>query len=531
MAKAKREFQEKLKLVYIVLELLDARLPESSSNPMLDQIIQDKPRLKILMKADLADQKRTNQWLNYYQDQGKPAMALNVKHKQDMKDVTDQIKVVLSDWQKQRQAKGLNQRAVKAVSVGIPNVGKSTLINRFAGKNIAQTGNRPGVTQAQQWIKYKGVLELLDTPGILWPKFEDQEVGKKLALTGAIKDKLLYMDDIALYAIDFFKAHYPGRFEDRYQLAQGAEKDLSSVDLLLAITGKRGFGDDYDRAATMIVNEIRKGLLGPFSLDQLGDWKSMEKLTIKDIKAKLRQLDHENNFTESLRQDPRKGVQKALKSWGQSLLREKELIQAYQEKNSLESQIRSQGFQTIAGFDEVGRGPLAGPVVAAAVILDPDQVILGLDDSKKLSQKKRQVLDQAIKAKSKDWAIGSASVQEIDRYNIYQATRLAMKRALDALLLKPDYLLVDDMVIETSLPQKSMVKGDKLSNAIAAASIVAKQYRDQQMIDYSKDYPDYGFDHHVGYGTQIHLEALRKYGPTPIHRQSFQPVRDASRSD
>lgn len=273
MAKAKREFQEKLQLVDIVLELIDARVPYSSSNPMLDEIIEDKPRVKILMKADLADPQATDKWLQYFKDQGHVALAIDAKHKQDMKQVLNAAKEALSDWYAKRQEKGLQDRAIKAVSVGIPNVGKSTLINRFAGKNIAQTGNRPGVTKAQQWIKYKDQLELLDTPGILWPKFEDQEVGKRLAVTGAIKDTLLYLDDIVLYAMDYFKDHYPGRFEDRYKLPAGSEENLPGPELLLEITEKRGFRDDYDRAAEMIIHELRQGKLGRFTLEQPEDIK------------------------------------------------------------------------------------------------------------------------------------------------------------------------------------------------------------------------------------------------------------------
>lgn len=273
MAKAKREFQEKLKLVDVVLELLDARIPYSSANPMLDELIVDKPRVKILMKADLADPAITQEWLDYYKSQGDVALAFNAKHTQEMKTVLSHVKEALSEWYEKRSAKGMSDRAIKAVSVGIPNVGKSTLINRFAGKNIAQTGNRPGVTKAQQWINYKRELELLDTPGILWPKFEDQEVGKRLAVTGAIKDTILYLDDIALYAIDYFTEHYPGRFEDRYNLDDGDEENLSSVDLLLKVTEKRGFRDDYERASQMIIHEIRKGMLGRFSLESPADIK------------------------------------------------------------------------------------------------------------------------------------------------------------------------------------------------------------------------------------------------------------------
>lgn len=276
MAKAKREFQEKLQLVDVVLELLDARVPYSSTNPMIDEIVINKPRVKVLMKADLADPKRTNEWLNYYEEQGFVAVAIDAKHNQDMKTVLQYAKKALESWYAKREEKGLSDRAIRAVSVGIPNVGKSTLINRFAGKNIAQTGNRPGVTKAQQWIKYKNQLELLDTPGILWPKFEDQEVGKRLAVTGAIKDTLLHLDDIVLYAMDYFKEYYPGRFEERYNLNSGDEANLSSPDLLLKITEKRGFRDDYERAAEMIIHELRKGLLGRYTLELPEDIKLHE---------------------------------------------------------------------------------------------------------------------------------------------------------------------------------------------------------------------------------------------------------------
>lgn len=276
MAKAKREFQEKLQLVDVVLELIDARVPYSSTNPMIDEIVINKPRVKVLMKADLADPKRTKEWLKYYEEQGFVAVAIDAKHNQDMKTVLQYAKKALESWYSKREEKGLSDRAIRAVSVGIPNVGKSTLINRFAGKNIAQTGNRPGVTKAQQWIKYKNQLELLDTPGILWPKFEDQEVGKRLAVTGAIKDTLLHLDDIVLYAMDYFKDQYPGRFEERYNLNNGDEQNMSSPDLLLKITEKRGFRDDYERAAEMIIHELRKGLLGRYTLEMPEDIKSYE---------------------------------------------------------------------------------------------------------------------------------------------------------------------------------------------------------------------------------------------------------------
>lgn len=271
MAKAKREFQEKLKRVDVVFELVDARIPFSSRNPDLNELIGDKPRVTVLMKADLADPKRTQEWLNYYHEQGIEALSINAKQGQGLKDVLKKAKIVLEPLYEKWNEKGMNPRAIRAVSVGIPNVGKSTLINRFAGKNIAQTGNKPGVTKSQQWIKYKNELEMLDTPGILWPKFEDQEVGKRLALTGAIKDTLLYLDDIALFGMEYLRDNYPGVLAERYGLDPEWETELELPELLLRITEKRGFRDDYERAAEMLIHELRGGKLGRITLELPGD--------------------------------------------------------------------------------------------------------------------------------------------------------------------------------------------------------------------------------------------------------------------
>lgn len=178
MAKAKRELREKLSLVDVVFELVDARIPFSSENPAVNEIIQHKPRVVILMKTDLADPNITNKWLNYYKENNIVAVPFNGKSNKGLEKIIDGAKEVLESDTIKRKEKGLKSRAIRAVTVGIPNVGKSTLINRFAGKNVTVTGNRPGVTKAQQWIRYKNDLELLDMPGVLWPKFEDQTIGK-----------------------------------------------------------------------------------------------------------------------------------------------------------------------------------------------------------------------------------------------------------------------------------------------------------------------------------------------------------------
>lgn len=272
MAKARREVTEKLKLVDIVFELIDARLPLSSRNPMIDQVIHQKPRLLILNKADLADKAETDKWIAYFKEQGAVAVAINSFQGQSLQVVTKTAKEILAPQIERMKKRGIRPGAVRAMIVGIPNVGKSTLINRLAKRNIAKTGNTPGVTRAQQWIKYGKELELLDTPGILWPKFEDQEAGYKLALTGAIKDTLLNMDDLALYGLRFLEAHYPDRLNEKYGLTTIGE----SPDEILAVfdhVGKlrnvlsAGGEINYDKVSELIVQDIRNEQLGKLTFD------------------------------------------------------------------------------------------------------------------------------------------------------------------------------------------------------------------------------------------------------------------------
>ena len=275
MAKARREVSEKLKFVDIVFELVDARLPISSRNPMLDQLLQQKPRLILINKADLADPVQTKKWENYFQAQGYLALAINAQDNQGVKAIVPTAKQVLKEKIARDKARGLKPRAIRAMVIGIPNVGKSTLMNRLVGKKIAQTGNKPGVTKGQQWLRFGTDLELLDTPGILWPKFEDPEIGKKLALTGAIKDQLIHLDDIALYGLDFFARYYPERIANRYQL-KAEEEALLAPDLLMKITEKRGYKDNYDRGSELVVFDIRQGKLGRYTLDRVEEMESQD---------------------------------------------------------------------------------------------------------------------------------------------------------------------------------------------------------------------------------------------------------------
>ena len=269
MAKARREVSEKLKLVDIIFELVDARLPLSSRNPMIDQVTNQKPRLLILNKQDMADESETRKWLAYFDERGHKAVAINSLEGKGLQVVTKAAQEILAEKWARMKAKGMKPRAIRAMIVGIPNVGKSTLINRLAKKNIAKTGNTPGVTKAQQWIKVGKELELLDTPGILWPKFEDQEVGYKLALTGAIKDTVTNMEDLAVYGLRFLATHYPERMKERYQLEFMHEELVSTFDHIGKL--RRVFGPggeiDYDQVAELIVRDIRSQHLGKLTFD------------------------------------------------------------------------------------------------------------------------------------------------------------------------------------------------------------------------------------------------------------------------
>ena len=273
MAKARREVTEKLKLVDIIFELIDARLPLSSRNPMIDEVTGQKPRLIILNKADMADEVKTRDWIRYFQDQGLQAVAINSLEGKGLQRVTKAAKEILTEKWDRMRAKGMKPRAIRAMIVGIPNVGKSTLINRLAKKNLAKTGNTPGVTKAQQWIKVGKEIELLDTPGILWPKFEDPETGYKLALTGAIKDAVVEMQDLAIYGLRFLEREYPQRLQERYGLEQLDEEIVHVFD---HIGRKRNILEsggevDYELTADVIVRDIRNGALGRLTFDRTED--------------------------------------------------------------------------------------------------------------------------------------------------------------------------------------------------------------------------------------------------------------------
>lgn len=267
MSKARRQVQENLKHVDFVTILVDARLPLSSQNPMLTKIVGDKPKLLILNKADLADSNRTKEWRTYFKSQGIRTLAINSKEQSTVKLVTDAAKSLMADKIQRLRERGIQKETLRTMIIGIPNAGKSTLMNRLAGKKIAVVGNKPGVTKGQQWLKSNKDLEILDTPGILWPKFEDELVGLKLALTGAIKDQLLPMDEVTIFGLNYFKTYYPERLEERFK---GIELEEEAPEIIMEMTRKLGFREDYDRFYNLFVKEVRDGKLGRYTLDIVG---------------------------------------------------------------------------------------------------------------------------------------------------------------------------------------------------------------------------------------------------------------------
>ncbi|KAB2337491.1 ribonuclease HII [Cytobacillus depressus] len=253
----------------------------------------------------------------------------------------------------------------------------------------------------------------------------------------------------------------------------------------------------------------------------------MEKLKIREIEERLaNETDRNSDFIKSLPNDERKGVQLLLKKWHSKLDLEEKAYEKHIEMTFFEEKYRSEGFKLIAGVDEVGRGPLAGPVVAAAVILPSDFYLPGLDDSKKLSVQKRDEYYDVIINKALAYNIGIIEVKEIDQINIYEAAKKAMLTAINGLKMNPDYLLIDAVALNTPYPQESIIKGDARSVSIAAASIVAKVTRDRMMIALGEQYPAYGFCKNMGYGTKEHLSAIQVSGITPHHRKSFAPVKE-----
>lgn len=262
MAKARREIEDNLKLVDIVFELIDARIPYSSKNPLINQILNQKPRLTLLTKASLADPHYTNLFIK----DNPNCLEIDSITNLNIQKIIPYVKGVLKEKRERDKKRGMKPRAIRTMILGIPNVGKSTLINRLVGKKVARVGDKPGVTKARQWIRINKDLELLDMPGILWPKFEDKTVGIHLALTGAIKDEILSLEDLGDYLLTFLKDNYRANLEAVYKI----DTSLDNFEIAKEIAKSRGiFGDDYlSRVMEVIINEFRSGKLGRITLDR-----------------------------------------------------------------------------------------------------------------------------------------------------------------------------------------------------------------------------------------------------------------------
>ncbi len=269
MTKAKRMMQENIKLIDLVIEVTDARIPLSSRNPDIDELGKNKARLILLNKEDLADDSRTEQWMEYFRSKGYYAVKINARSGAGMKGILPVIMESCKEKIERDRRRGILNRPVRAMVVGIPNVGKSTFINSFAGKACTKTGNKPGVTKGKQWIRINKNVELLDTPGILWPKFEDQEVGAKLAMVGSIKDEILNLEELSLELLAYLHREYEGVLEQRYQIIESE----NNVTMLEEIARNRkciqkGQELDYTKAANILLEEFRNGKIGRITLEK-----------------------------------------------------------------------------------------------------------------------------------------------------------------------------------------------------------------------------------------------------------------------
>lgn len=278
MTKAKRAMQEDLKLIDLIIEILDARIPYSSRNPDIDELGKNKARLILLNKSDMASETWNDAWAKWFQQQGFHVVKVNSKTGAGLKQISGVVQEACREKIERDRRRGILNRPVRAMVVGIPNVGKSTFINSFAGKACTKTGNRPGVTKGNQWIRLNKSLELLDTPGILWPRFENQEVGKRLAFVGSINDEILNKEELALDLLKFMMGQYPEVLKERYgiikesgetdqQILAGALEQIAKSRACLL----KGNAYDYERAASLFIDDYRNGRLGRMTLEFPGD--------------------------------------------------------------------------------------------------------------------------------------------------------------------------------------------------------------------------------------------------------------------
>ncbi len=273
MTKAKRMMQENIKLIDLIIELVDARIPMSSRNPDIDELGKGKSRIILLNKSDLADAGLNQEWESFFKEKGYFVQQLNAKTGAGIKNIQALVQESCKEKIERDRKRGIINRPVRAMVVGIPNVGKSTFINSFAGKACAKTGNKPGVTKGKQWIRLNKNLELLDTPGILWPKFEDQKIGEHLALIGSINDEILHVDELAVALIRNLKNSYLDLLEKRYNITM--DEDAYDTLKKIAIARRclqKGELPDVDRASSMLLEDFRSGKLGRITLERPEEW-------------------------------------------------------------------------------------------------------------------------------------------------------------------------------------------------------------------------------------------------------------------
>ena len=271
MAKTRRLITDSLKLVDVVVELVDARLPLSSRNPEIDRIVGKRPRVLVLNKCDIADSVSNEKWVKYFENLGIATILMDSQSGKGLKNLDNAIDKVLAEKLERERQKGMQRRTIKMMVVGIPNVGKSSFINRLSGRAAAKTGDRPGVTTAKQWIKVAGRYEILDTPGILWPKFEDPEVAKRIAYTGGIKDEIMDIEELSFYLLGFLRNNYPDLLKERFKITEELEL-FDDYELLELIGKKRGCivsGGNVDtlRCANLVLDEFRAAKIGKITLE------------------------------------------------------------------------------------------------------------------------------------------------------------------------------------------------------------------------------------------------------------------------
>ena len=273
MAKAIREIKEKMNMADLIIELRDARIPLSSANPKGDEIVGSKPRIILLNKANIADKRVTKEWIEYFKNKNILALDIDALTNYNIKNIIKYANIALKDVFLKREAKHIKSKTIKAIIIGIPNCGKSTLINTLAKRKAVQTGDKPGVTKNETWIKINDDFFILDTPGILWPKFEDQEVAKRLAFCSSIKDEVLHLDDISRYLIDYLMKNYRNLLKNRYDIS---DDDSTVDDIIKDIALKRGCimkGEeiDYLRCYNLIINDLRNNRIGDISYERPGE--------------------------------------------------------------------------------------------------------------------------------------------------------------------------------------------------------------------------------------------------------------------